>query len=310
MNTKQLTVASALLFALASCSKDDAVSYQPTIATDSSHATVSKILEYNPAPGQNMNESYGYQSEALKIGGDSTFGTLVSLGAFGGSITFRFDHSVENGDGADLGIYGNPSVYQFDEPGIVMVSYDANNNGKADDEWYELAGSQYDSASTIHNYQVTYYNPNGNFDVKWKDNQGDSGVVAWNQYHQHSIYPLEGSALDFSKTKDSITFTGSLLRNTVSKPGAWEINDVAGLGWWGYSDTYTQGAGPSNMDNYVANGYNSFDISWARDKNKKLVNLKYVDFVKVYTGQLANAGLSGEISTDFKGARDLHISKL
>ena len=40
-----------------------------------------------------------------------------------------------------------------------MVSVDVNGNGLPDDEWYELAGSEYQKPSTIKNYEITYYRP-------------------------------------------------------------------------------------------------------------------------------------------------------
>lgn len=312
---KKLLAISVVTLILASCAKNEWIGYyQPKAAVDSSHATMSSVLEFNPAPGQFINETIGTQAQAKKLAYDSTFKTMVSLGAWGGSITFRFDHSVENENGADLAIYGNP-FSGWDEPGIVMVSQDLNNNGIADDPWFELAGSQYDSTSTIHNYKVTYYNPGeyvagGKNDVPWKDNQGNSGVVAWNTYHRHSFFPLESASPNFSKNKDSIVIEGSILRNTLGPTGGIIYNNIAKLGWWGYSDTYSSGAGPDSLDNYAKNRYNSFDISWARDSNGKKVTLNYIDFVKVYTGQQMNGGALGEVSTEFLGARDLHIKKL
>ena len=315
MKKKLLTVFAISSLLIFSCAKNEWIGYyQPRLANDSSHATMSAVLEYNPAPGQFINETGGSQAQAYKLAYDSSFlNNMVSLGAWGGSITFRFDHSVSNQEGMDLGIYGNPFT-NWDEPGIVMVSQDLNNNGIADDEWYELAGSQYDSASTIHNYKVTYYNPGdyklgGKNDVAWKDNQGNSGVVAWNQFHKHSYYPLDGASPNFAKNKDSVTFYGSLLRNTSSSQG-WGSNNIDNLKWWGYTDSYSTGKSAMPNDNYSKNGYNSLDISWARDKNGKKIMLSYIDFVKVYTGQQANVGAMGEISTEFRGARDLHITRL
>lgn len=307
-------VDSILLF---SCAKNDHVGYyQPKPAVDSSHATVSSILEYRPAPGQYVNtQTFSTQARAKAIGYDSSFSTIVTLGAWGGSITFKFDHSVQNLDGADLGIYGNPpSGYNWDEPGIVMVSQDVNNNGIADDPWYELAGSQYDSASTNRNYKVTYYNQGDGKSATWKDNKGNTGVIYVDQFGFGSTnpYPIAGSNVDFGKYKDSIVFEGSLLRSTFGTDpvSGFSQNDTHSLGWWGYSDSYSIGLGPQQMDNYKTTGYNSFDISWARDKNGNKVNLPYVDFVKVYTGQLTSDPVMGEISTEFRGARDLHIKRL
>ncbi|PZP44669.1 MAG: PKD domain-containing protein [Pseudopedobacter saltans] len=328
MKRKLLAFSIAVTFILASCAKNETVvlnpptvdssnipivQYKPVIAVDSSHATMSKVLEFNPAPGQFMNETIGTQAQAQKLAYDSTFKTMISLGAWGGFIAFKFDHSVQNANGADLAIYGNP-FSGWDEPGIVMVSQDFNNNGIADDPWYELAGSQYDSTTTIHNYKVTYYNPGdyvagGKNDIPWKDNQGNSGVIAWNSSHRHSFFPLETSSPNYNTQKDSIMFEGSRLRTLPLASGI-IYNNIVNLGWWGYSDTYSKGAGPDSLDNYAKNKYNSFDIDWARDSNGKKVKLNYIDFVKVYTGQLANGGILGEVSTEFLGARDLHIQKL
>lgn len=70
---------------------------------------------------------------------------------------------------------------------------------------------------------------------------------------------------------------------------------------FGYTDSYSLG------DDYKTNGYNSFDISWAVNSSGKKVSLKTIDFVKVYTGQNADAGFLGEISTEVGGAVDLGI---
>ena len=44
-----------------------------------------------------------------------------------------------------------------------MVAYDKNKNGKPDDdEWYEIAGSEYNNCKTIKDYEITYYRPDPN----------------------------------------------------------------------------------------------------------------------------------------------------
>ncbi len=45
------------------------------------------------------------------------------------------------------------------EPGIVEVSFDTNQNGLPDDEWYELAGSEYYKPETVKEYSITYRKP-------------------------------------------------------------------------------------------------------------------------------------------------------
>ncbi|EDM34186.1 potassium-transporting ATPase subunit A [Pedobacter sp. BAL39] len=93
-----------------SCQKDQQENiggYVPRLATATSSAYISKILEYLPAPGQFINETIGSPANVEKLVGSASV-ALLSLGAYGGSLTFAFDHSVENADGADLAIYGNP----------------------------------------------------------------------------------------------------------------------------------------------------------------------------------------------------------
>ena len=106
---------------------------------------ISKVYEYNPAPGQFINVMPQYEagenySDILKKVEESISGTndvMVSLGGFGGYVVFGFDHTVINTPGEmDFMIHGN-SFYELtdnnrkggsSEPGIVMVSYDRNCN--------------------------------------------------------------------------------------------------------------------------------------------------------------------------------------
>ncbi|SFD21380.1 hypothetical protein SAMN05518672_1011078 [Chitinophaga sp. CF118] len=283
---KQIILIALGLITLSACKKDS--------PSSSGNKYISKVFDYLPAPGQFVNEEgAGTPAAAQLLIGNKN--NLVSLGGYGGYIVFGFDHSIANSEGYDIAIYGNAvnGAYEWSEPGIVMVSQDTNGNGLPDDNWYELAGSQYDSTTTLKNYSITYYNPRATADVTWKDNKGNTGVVLVNASHQHSYYP------SFASNQDSITFTGTLLRSTFTNNGGIYIN--SGFAW-GYSDNY------SAKDNYQANHYNSFDIDWAVDANGNKVTLKTADFVKVYTGQ-NNQGTAamGEVSTEFGGAADLHV---
>lgn len=257
---------------------------------------ISKVFEYLPAPGQHINmPSLGSLEQAQKLVGSTN--NLVSLGGFGGYVIFGFDHSVKNNEGYDLGVYGNPTGPNnaSAEHGIVMVSQDKNGNGLPDDEWFELAGSEYAKTTTIKNYEITYTNPKAFVDVEWVDNQGNRGSVK-NINKNKNHYPL------FAANQDKITFKGTLLPATsLTVNGTFYLNVPFA---WGYTDSFSTG------DDFEKNGYNSFDISWAVDKNGNKVELKTIDFVKVYSAQNINAGWLGEISTDIRGAVDLHIKAL
>ena len=121
---------------------------------------ISRVWEYCPAPGQFVNSMPEYEQgddandmrmKAEEAIADNNQG-MISLGGWGGYVVFGFDHMIINVPNAkDLLVLGN-AFEGAAEPGIVMVSYDANGNGKPDDEWYELAGSEYSNPQTIHDF--------------------------------------------------------------------------------------------------------------------------------------------------------------
>jgi len=158
------------------------VHYRP--ATQNSLAACNAVYEYTPAPGQFINEPQsGFKNEntpeaacayALERMGKSAY---VSLGGFGGYLIVGFDHSIYNEKGADFSIAGN-SFSGSSEPGIVYVMQDENGNGKPDDTWYELKGSEYGKPETLKDYSVTYYKPqSAGTDIRWEDNEGNEGMV-------------------------------------------------------------------------------------------------------------------------------------
>ena len=132
---------------------------------------ITSVPEYKPAPGQFINELPKYEigdtqstmnRKALESIGYNTR-ILISLGGYGGYVICGFDHTIVNVPGKyDFKVLGNafyansnpnpnaPEEGGSCEPGIVMVAYDRNKNGIADDdEWYELAGSEYNKEETI-----------------------------------------------------------------------------------------------------------------------------------------------------------------
>lgn len=283
---------------------------------------ISKVYEYCPAPGQFVNEMPKYEegdsyAAILQKAEDCISGTndiMITLGGYGGYVTFGFDHTVMNIPGQkDFQIWGN-AFYELinpeerggsAEPGIIMVSFDANCNGLPDDEWYELAGSEYYKPSTLHNYTITYCRPDKNhipeedetgflddiFYIPWRDSRGDKGYIAKNTFHNQPYFPQW-------ITDDEISFTGSLLPQNGK--------DLSGTGRyyvlyafdWGYVDNH-----PNDYEDL-----NSFDISRAVDSKGNKVYLPGVDFIRVYTGLNQYCGWLGETSTEISKARDLHIA--
>ncbi|MFV0565070.1 MAG: hypothetical protein ACK5NB_04460 [Flavobacteriaceae bacterium] len=252
--------------------------------TDTSLAYVSQLLEFLPAPGQFINTTLGNTEGAeAVIGGNSS---LVSLGAWGGSATYAFDHTVLNvANGNDLVVYGNPMA-NFAEPGVIWVMQDENANGVADDTWYEIKGSAHDLEGTIRNYSVTYFRPEtAADDVPWEDNQGNSGVVATNIYHTQAYYPEWIEA-------DSYTITGTILSSEnidMSNPRFITSAPFE----YGYADNIVGG--------------DEIDLDDAIDADGNTVILEGIDFIKVQTGIQANMGWLGELSTEVKGIADLSL---
>lgn len=275
------------------------------------------VFEYQPAPGQFVNElpeyAEGDTAEDMCRKAEESIANnhrgLVTLGGYGGYIVFGFDHAVQNIPGEyDFKILGN-SMYSSggltnggSEPGIVLVSHDDNGNGLPDDEWYELAGSEYDSPATVHNYAVTYYRPtpdhvptpdpdlsflNDTSYIKWQDNQGVTGHIAKNTFHTQPYYPQWAEG-------DSLQFEGSRLAdNFVVNQGQYVLYAYDR----GYADNHANGQEGSN-----------FKIDWAVDSKGQPVRLDAIHFVKVYTAVNQYCGRLGESSTEVMGAEDLHLT--
>jgi hypothetical protein len=189
------------------------------------------------------------------------------------------------------------------EPGIVMVSVDANGNGIPDDAWYELAGSEYDKPETIHNYRITYYKPEANKTptpdheqtylsdttyIKWTDNQENQAYISQNTFHKQAYYPSW-------ITDAELVFEGSKLADNFLKTETGLY--VQSAYDWGYADNHTN-------DSEFAN----FKLEWAVDQDGNPVHLPEVHFFKVYTAVNQYCGILGETSTEITGAEDLHPS--
>lgn len=174
---------------------------------------LTRVYDYNPAPGQFINTLPAYEAGEPKdsvidrcrqniCGHIDTIVTtfhgethtridtvwsesMISLGGYGGSVIVGFDHPVVNQHTYDFEILGNAFVAAREskggscEPGIVMVSRDVNGNGLPDDPWYELAGSEYHKPKTQHNYEITYYRPDENKTPEGSGYLNDTTYIRW-----------------------------------------------------------------------------------------------------------------------------------
>jgi len=275
-------------------------------ATGGSKSEYNKVYEYLPAPGQFINEeaSINTLAEANTFAeGRMSKTQYVSLGGFGGYVIVGFDHSIDNDNDYNIQIIGN-SFIGSSEPGIVWVMQDENGNGKPDDTWYELKGSEYGKPETIQDYSVTYYKPRASgMPVQWTDNKGNSGSIDYlASFHRQDYYYPQ-----WVKTR-TYTLRGTCLKSRTreTSPGYW-VNDEFD---WGYADNFSSTDRLTDDDNHNAdaNG-NHFKISNAVIFDGKPANLKYIDFVKIQTGVNTKAGWLGENSTEVFGVNDFNILK-
>lgn len=299
---------------------------------------ISKVYEFRPAPGQFVNDlpewEEGDTENDMRLKAEECLAEheqiMISLGGWGGYVVFGFDHTIKNVKGQyDMKILGNAFYANANpkdtvalggsaEPGIVMVSYDANGNGKPDDKWYELAGSEHSNPLTKKNYKCTYYRPsadhvptpdmeysylNDTTYVKWEDNFGETGYISKNIYHKQNYYPnwIE---------EDSYSFTGTRLRNNGIDESGTGHYYVLYCFDWGYVDNQPNTSGYTATDEVMdvdIPHVSEFMIDWAVDENGNHVDLPGVDFVKVYNGVNQYNGWLGEASTEVLDAWDLHM---
>ena len=281
---------------------------------------INRVYDYCPAPGQFINvlpkyvagdtqQDMNFKAEECISG---TNKVIISLGGYGGYIIFGFDHPVVNVQGEyDFKIFGNAFLSQSDggncEPGIVMVSYDTNGNGLPDDQWYELAGSEYYKPETVKNYVLTYHKPDEDKErvpmpgypyindmtyIKWESNQGEEGYMYRNTFHAQPYYP---QWINY----ETLTFEGSKLADNYVDISGNGTNYIQYAFPYGYADNYPNTDSRSN-----------FNIAWAVDETGKSVHLPAIHFVKVYTALNQYCGRLGETSTEISGAEDLHPSAI
>jgi hypothetical protein len=242
--------------------------------TANSKAYVTRLIGYYPAPGQFVGAGQNKTWDPANMG----TGWQYSLGAFGGSIVYGFDHSVENTGGYSLKIYGNPLI-GWSEPGTVWVMQDENGNGEADDTWYELAGSETGKPTAKQRYALAYGAGNETVD--------NLGVLA--EFPSSTYY---GDDYGFPAGSGNYTiFCGTRLPDKTSTNGEGIITNEGYA--WGY------------VDNGSSEGeYASFRISDAIQADGTPANVQYIDFVRVQTAVFKHAGILGEISTETSIAYD------
>ena len=230
--------------------------------------------------------SYGLTPERTLVNG----GGVLSVGGFGGYITWKYDKPIENSKnnpfGIDFIVYGNPfaASQSAAEPGNVMVSQDGEN-------WYYLAGSMHYDDEADWNYSVTYTNNAGQ--SFWTDNRGNSGTNY--KFPEKNLYPY----YNWTEDQHSVTVNGLKLVSNAKDPYG---SASAAFPDFGYVDINLVGNNRGVASNPYAGshlaGGDGFDIDWAVDANGMPVHLDSISYIRVSTASHIYAGAIGEKSTE------------
>ncbi|RQO65957.1 hypothetical protein DBR43_27315 [Pedobacter sp. KBW06] len=250
------------------------------------------VLEYAPAPGKNHNWSIIGSADNWKYGDEYPLAyndflakatgirkvnanAALFLGSWGGSATFKFDHTVANVAGkTDLELNAFCSIR--DQP-AVYVAYDRNKNGMPDeDEWYELKNDDY-GQDDIPEYEMIFTYNKTETDARriysyfnWKDNQPSlakgevvtnktftSSMTAAGAFSSRGFFP--GLNVADNTTKQAVIMDG--WKTSFSRKGKRVTRNLTG-------------AAPFFQKLNI-------DIDLAVNKKGERIQLPGIDFVKV-----------------------------
>lgn len=274
----------------------DSVNFTVAVQNANYSLCQNKLLEYKPAYSVGIGNTIKvpYNDFLNTVNDKLTAGTVISLplGCFGGTCTYAFDHTIVNKkDTTDFSVT-SASGADF-ALGIIYVAYDKNKNGIPDDnEWYEIAGSYYDSEEP--DYQVTYSNYIENVELRkdsanWVDNRGNSGKLASSYSQSATAFPgilRSNMAAPLNGWNYPLVLKGRLLK----------VKGVQGV--WGYASLANLGGLTQNID-----------IDWAVDSKGNYVHLMGIDFIKIQMAQLMEKteGSNDYARFSIREIRDLHI---
>ena len=286
------------------------------------------VVEFDPAVGQYVNEpAFNDPARALgppvagglAAGGNSS---IVSLGAFGGTLTLGFDHTVMddalNPFGIDAIVFGNafwPSANPSDhwaECATIEISLDVNENGLADDAWYLIPGSHLPDPNAV--LTVAFW------DDDLFDDTYPPASASWIPLGKQGLWTSEAFELPVE------LFGTPVVRN----PSA----DSKVEGIFGYAEyTPTLLLGDTDGDNVVddfalgaeefyttpddpmavgisagSGGGDGFDIAWAIDpESGEPADLPGFDFIRITTAvyvDLTEITPLGETSSEIDAVAD------
>lgn len=253
------------------------------------------VLEYLPSPGKNHNWSIIGYAESWKYGDEFQLpyneflakaaerrkqpggNYSLFLGSWGGSATFKFDHTVVNAPGKpDIEM---AAVHSNSDLPAIYVAYDRNKNGTPDnDEWYEIKNADF-GIEDLPEYEISFTYDSTVTDARriysyfsWKDNQveenRDSGQILTNKTFTSSMT----TAGTFSPRG---FFPGLSVIDLDSKQTAFLNGWPASFVRKGKRITRDLSGAPQFYQT------RNIDIDLAVDKNGEPVQLPGIDFIRV-----------------------------
>nr|WP_315020809.1 S-layer homology domain-containing protein [uncultured Aminipila sp.] len=207
-----------------------------------------EVVDYNPAAGQFVKRVDIKNGEAdFLLKPTTRFDKYLSLGGFGGYITFKFKehvlNSATNPYGVDFIVYGNGFAYANStapELGNVLVSEDGNS-------WYTLAGSRHYELMTGWNREATL-----------KDGSKINAVLLAKK-GENNIEDIAPKAVF----------------------GYADYHKCSGIENAQEEYTITAKAANPYATEHVNNIGDCFDLSWAVDQDGKPVKLNSIQYVRV-----------------------------
>lgn len=244
------------------------------------------VVSYTPGASALLTDASKVVGEPAG-GGPSTPNNdaIVSLGSAGGRIVLKFSTPVtddpNNPFGLDCIVYGNafwtggnPQV-KFQEPGLIEISEDVNENGIADDPWYLIPGSRGYAYSPFPS-------------VTEADGQGNS---------ESAPYILAGNIrnpniLDANLSNDLMEYNWGYADMTPSMTP--------------YLDNYVRPDNP-NLVGLTARsgGGDAFDIAWAVDASGKPAGITKFSFIRITSFVTRNYGALGMASPEIDAVADV-----
>lgn len=260
-----------------------------TVAPARSAGAPDRVADYLCVNSQYTNGSYGSDPESTLYGG------MVSLGNFGGSITYYYEDGLRDDPahlyGVDFYVNGNANAgsanakTSFFEPGQVWVSEEG-------ERWYALAGSAHYDDGVDWDYTVTYQKtPEGK--TAWTDSLGNSADDA----RFSGPWPSQAA-------QETLTLSGVLLPAQDDQAVSAGVAADAYPTQWGYADCLPNGTENPYLDNSSFDLASSgFDLAWAVDTQGLPVDVsdKEFHYVKIQTASNLWHPAFGEKSPEIAG---------